>query len=196
MTEIPSWEVQIPKRKRGRPKSTERVVTPEVLEKIGRLWCRGWTYRAIAAEIGVVQSTVIHHMNTTIKPQWKSDLNSDMQNELAKLAEVERVAWACFEASRGDETKEIVKDRLVEETGNLELAERVTSKLKREGSAAWMGVIQWCLDFRAKLMGSYAPTKVEVEGLRVAGSDASEIDKKMMGRLAELMAERSKPSSN
>jgi hypothetical protein len=125
---------------------------------------------------------------------WREEIISDMHSELAKLAEVERVAWACFEASRGDETKEIVKDRLIEETGNLELTERITSKLKREGSAAWMGVIQWCLDFRAKLMGSYAPTKVEVEGFRVAGSEAEAVDNRMMGRLAELMAERSSPS--
>jgi hypothetical protein len=59
-----------------------------------------------------------------------------------------------------------------------------------------MGVIQWCLDFRAKLMGSYASTKVEVEGFRVAGSEASDIDQKMMGRLAELMAERNTNAKN
>ena len=192
----PTWEVEKPKRKRGRPKAKNKVVTPEVLEKIGRLWVRGWTWRAIAAEVGVSSTTVGHHITATIKPQWRKELNSDLHSELAKLAEMERVAWACFEASRGDETKEIVKDRLIEETGNLELAERITSKLKREGSAAWMGVIQWCLDFRAKMQGSYAPTKVEVEGFRVAGSGASDIDQRMMGRLAELMAERSRPSEN
>ena len=195
MTE-PTWEVSKPKRTRGRPKANNKVVTPEVMEKIGRLWVRGWTYRAIAAEVGVSATTVGHHITATIKPQWKEELNSDMHSELAKLAEVERVAWACFEASRGDETKEIVKERLIEETGNLDLAERITSKLKREGSAAWMGVIQWCLDFRAKLQGSYAPTKVEVEGFRVAGAGAEAVDRRMMERLSELMAERSRPSKN
>jgi predicted transcriptional regulator len=187
-----------PKRKRGRPKKGQPVMTPEKLEIIARSWLRGKSYRAIAAEIGVDHKTVAFYLNSQIKPEWKDELNSELHVEMAKVAQIEQVAWECFGNSQGDETRETVKERLIEETNNLELAEKITSKLKREGSTAWIVVIQWCIDWRAKVAGTYSATRLDVADYRVAGKGTADIDKEMMDRLAGLVTERNKfdPSAN
>ena len=178
------------KRKAGRPKKNEVVITPAKQEIIAKMWLRGATLSTIAKRLKVDKKTVSYHLKHTIKPMWLEELSTDLGSEMAKVAEVERVAWECFEASQGDETKKIVKERLMETTHSIELAERITSSLKREGSTAWMDVIRWCLDFRAKIAGHYAPTRMEVDDFRVAGKALGEVDNEMMQRLAKLVQER------
>ena len=187
-----------PKRKRGRPKKNDAAVTPEKLEIIADLWLRGKSYRSIAEEIGVDEKTVRHHLNAKIKPVWREEINSELHVEMAKVAKIEQVAWECFANSQDDETRETVKERLIEATANLELAEKITSKLKREGSTAWMTVIQWCIDWRAKVAGTYSATKIDVGDYRVAGKATADVDNEMMTRLADLVADRHKfePSAN
>ena len=187
-----------PKRKRGRPKKGQPVMTPEKLEVIARSWLRGKSYRAIAAEIGVDHKTVAFYLNSQIKPEWREELNNELHVEMAKVAQIEQVAWECFGSSQDDETRETVKERLIDQTNNLELAEKITSKLKREGSTAWIAVIQWCIDWRAKVAGTYSATKIDVGDYRVAGKATGDVDKEMMERLSALVADRHKyePSSN
>jgi hypothetical protein len=178
------------KRKPGRPKKNEKVITPAKQEVIAKMWLRGATMSSIADVLKVDKKTVSYHLKHTIKPMWKEELSTDLGSELAKVSEVERVAWECFEASQGNETKKIVKERLMETTHSMELAERITSNLKREGSPAWIDVIRWCLDFRAKIAGHYAPTRMEVDDFRVAGKEIGEVDQEMMKRLATIVKER------
>ena len=187
-----------PRRKAGRPKKNNAAVTPEKLDIIGKLWLRGHSYRSIATHIGVDEKTIRHHLNAKIKPEWREELRNELHVELAKVAHVEQVAWRCFEVSQGDETRETVKERLIDETNNLALAEKITSKLKREGSTAWIAVIQWCIDWRAKVAGTYSATKIDVGDYRVAGKGTGDVDKEMMERLSSLVADRHKyePSSN
>ena len=178
------------KRKAGRPRKNERVITPEKLEVIASMWLRGNTQSSIARKLGVSQKSITYHLKNSIQPMWREELNNDLHCELAKVAEIERAAWECFEASQGDETKKVIKERLMDATHNIELAERITSTLKREGSPAWMDVIRWCIDFRAKIAGHYAPTRMEVDDFRVAGKPIGDVDKDMMQRLAGLVRER------
>jgi hypothetical protein len=152
----------------------------------------------IAKAIGIDESTVRHHLNTTIRPQWQEQSRSRLHEDLAKVALIERTAWERFESDASAETVEQIEKGLRESKAGrvgLKIIRQATRSVKRPGEAAWLQVIQWCIEFRAKVFAHYAPTRthVQMEGeLRVAGKSPSEIDQEMMRRLAEQIFERRK----
>ena len=67
------------------------------------------------------------------------------------------------------------------------------TEISRTGEVAWIQVVQWCLNFRAKIHAHYAPVrhKADMGGeLRVAGKTPTQVDEEMLKRLFEKIAER------
>lgn len=59
------------------------------------------------------------------------------------------------------------------------------------GEAAWLHVVEWCVDWRAKVFGHYAPKRLRIDAagaFRVAGASIAEVDRTMLARLAERVA--------
>ncbi len=149
-------------RKPGKPR--QPVMTPEKLSKLSRLYLRGMSTLELANVFGVAQNTIWHHLQA-IKAEWKESQRGLLEEELAKVRELERVAWECFEESRQPLRKRVAKygrkdvQRELRRKGaspeTLELLERTVSKEMRLGSAAYLQVIQWCIEYRAKVMGYF-----------------------------------------
>ena len=124
------------RRSAGRPKTSERPVTPESLEHIANRWLAGWSRRKIAEEIGVDPSVISYHMEKSIKPVWNEKLRRGAEIELAKIDNLERLAWEQMGRKEPIENRETITEGLREGGADLELVQRVTSKLRRHGLIA------------------------------------------------------------
>jgi DNA-binding transcriptional ArsR family regulator len=183
------------KRRPGKPKKSERVVSPAVLEEIGDLFLEGVPISQIAKRFEVDPSTIRHHLDTSIRPVWQESMRATLADDLAKVGHIERIAWERFHASQQPETRRQIKRALVEEGADPQIVEKVVTKITKTGEVAWIHVLQWCIEHRARVHGHYAPTRHHVDmggELRVAGMAPDEVDKEMLKRLMEKIAERRK----
>lgn len=194
------------KRKPGRPKKSERPVTPEVLEQIGSLYLRGKSARQIALVIALNESSVRHHLEHTIKPLWRNAIQWDAAIEVARADEVIRLAFEGYElstdASRterqkfsaAESLKKKVKGKLPKgDAGKEKLVERMLETVACKPDPAWLLIVVRMMDFKAKVKGGYAPKRINVQQhseLRVAGLTPSALDQAMLSRAAELIDER------
>jgi hypothetical protein len=202
MTEQPrpaaDWDAIVKKRKAGSKGNPRIVVTPEVLSEIGRKWLQGRATVAIAKEVGVSESTIRYHIQTHLKPQWHEEMRSTLDIDLAKVSLIEKIAWERFYSAAPGETAEQIEKALTEDKRGrcrLRIVKQAVKSITRTGDAAWLQIIQWCLDFRAKIHAHYAPTRTHVDiggEMRVAGLGPSEVDQVMLQRLMEQIAERRK----
>jgi hypothetical protein len=84
------------KRGPGRPKKHERVITPNTLREIGKMWCENQAICDIADHFGVSTGTISYHLSRTLRPAWRSDLVSDVEDVLERirhLAEEAYIKW-------------------------------------------------------------------------------------------------------
>ncbi len=153
----------------------------------------------IAEAVGIDESTVRHHLDSTIRPQWREDSRSRLYEDLAKVALMERTAWERFESDAPAETIEQVEKGLRESGRSkrvgLRIIKQATRSVKRPGETAWLQVIQWCSEFRAKIHAHYAPARHHVDAggeMRVAGETPSHVDQEMLDRLMQQIVERRK----
>jgi len=183
----------INRRKSGRPKRKEAVVTPEMLEEIGYFWLQQVSEGKIAERFGISRATVRYHIERTIRPLWHDRMRARLAEDLAKVALIERTAWERFESAEPGETWETIEKALLDGGRKSRLVRQAVSKVTKTGDVAWLQVVQWCLDYRARVHAHYAPVrhKVDMGGdLRVAGKSPTEVDEMMLQRLLEKIAER------
>lgn len=58
---------------------------------------------------------------------------------------------------------------------SMTVVERVVKETRSTASTGWAAVIQWCIDYRTKVTGGYAPDRIHVTGeFRVAGHSSRE----------------------
>jgi transposase len=195
------------KRKVGRPKKSERPVTPELVQEMGSLYLRGKSERQIGQIFGLAQSTVQHHLNHTIKPLWRNAVQFEASIEIARAEEVIRLAFEGFDRSLIESTKSRERFSLEAQKSKIRkkapkrasgrpaqrLVERTLETIQRDGDKGWLELVHLMMDFKAKVKGGYAPSRFHVSQqteLRVAGLTPSELDQKMLERMADLLAER------
>lgn len=148
------------KRAPGRPAAGERVVGPEELARIEAMYLRRASLAAIAEALGVSERTVRHHVDTHLRPRWEAESQGALGEELARVQALEAAAWRAFETT---------------------------------AEAAWLHVVQWCVEWRSKVAGHYAPKQLRIDAggaFRVAGASIAEVDRTMLARLAQRLAEQ------
>lgn len=181
-------------RRPGRPTARERVIGPAEIIKIAEWHIQHIPLTEIAERLGVDEATVRHHIRQTIRPQWEQATRRPMGEELARVDLLEKTAWECFHKSTQPATKQKMKEILAEagddEAGDL--IERVVETTFRDGDTAWHAVIQWCIDYRTKVAGFYAPDRMKVTHageVRVAGQTRELVDAALMERIRHVAAE-------
>ncbi len=180
-------------RSRGYHKPGTRPVTPEVLQRIGRMWLQGRNNCEIAKEIGIDESTVRYHLQNNILPLWQEDMRSRLAEDLAKVALLERTAWERYDSSVPSEPHELIEKALLEGGSKPRIVKQAVRKITKTGDTAWLQIVQWCIDFRARIHAHYAPTRHHVDHggeMRVAGMTPTEVDQAMLKRLMEQIQER------
>jgi len=182
------------KRSPGRPKPGERVVTEAILMQIAEKHLQNMGPSAIGKALGIDESTVRHHLKQTIMPRWQEDMRSKLHEDLAKVSLIEKVAWERFHNAKPGETVEHV-EKALSKKGRMRIVKQATRAVTRTGEAAWIQVIQWCVDFRARIHAHYAPTRHKVDlgsELRVAGMTPDQVDQAMLKRLMQSIEDRRK----
>lgn len=191
-------------RKPGRPKKRETPCTPEVIEKIGRLFLKGKTNLQIAEAIGVTENAIAHHLNHTIKPLWRNGISWDASVEMARADEVIRMAFEGYDRSCEQSTKtrekysteaqkSAIKKKAPRAANKERLVERTLEKIERDGDKGWLELVHLMMDFKAKVKGGYAPARLNVQQqteLRLAGMTPAQLDQSMLERAAELIVQR------
>ena len=182
-------------RGRGRPLGGDTVSTPAVLERIATLKLQGQSTRQIAEALGTTERTVARDLKLHIWPVWREQMGSDLAFEMAKVDHLERVAWECFYADKPAETRRELEESLRDEDDppSLKLTRRMLKTISRPGAVAWLDVVQWCIDYRAKVAGHYRPDPARghpVTEFRVAGATLDQVDQEMVDRLLVLVEER------
>jgi ribosomal protein S7 len=178
----------------GKPPRKARVIGPAEQAVIARMYLQNYSNYEIGESLGVDEKTVRHHLEFNIRPVWIHSTRRVSEIELAKVDQIERIAWQAFEKSQNDETRETIKHELVEGDGkdgkkkaDMKIVERALTTITTTGSTAWIQVIQWCIDFRSKILGHYAAHRVNINyggEVRVAGKTRKDIDKELVQRIA------------
>jgi hypothetical protein len=179
-------------RRVGRPKRSDRVIGPAELVVIARMYLSNTPIAKIAESFGVHHSAIHHHLDHTLRPLWNLSVMHAVEVELAKIDELERIAWIKLEESFVPETTETVKEALSEGGANPELVKRVVKRVNRI-STAWAEVIMACIAERSRLKGFYAADRFKINcgdhggSIRVAGKTREDLDQILRDRVEEVL---------
>ena len=188
MADIPEGQT---KRKRGHPRRGEEPVTPQVLEGIADMFLKGVSMSRIGKAYGIDPKTVMQHLESKIRPLWREQMTVKAEEELAKVATLEAVAWEKWKESQDPMTVKKVRKELEEAKVEKTVRERIVTK--RTGEACWLDIVRWSIEHRAKIAGLYAPERHRVEHsgeIRVAGQSPEEFDAETIRLLMERIKER------
>lgn len=127
------------------------------LKEISSLYLQGWIQAAIVDHIKkirpytVTQSTVSRDLKT-IQERWLASsvrsFDEARAQELAKLDELERVAWDAYELS-----KEPIVRRKTAKKVDGQTTEATQEVSLGYGDPRFLDKVSWCIDRRCKLLG-------------------------------------------
>lgn len=132
-------------------------------EKIAGLLLKSWTVPMIARELKLSEATINREKRILVE-EWKKaaadDIDAVKAKELQKLDDLEREARKEWERSKEAYTKKVVEDLIGRggESGRAKKAKIET--IEQLGDPRYLAIIQGCMDRRAKILGTDAPTKV------------------------------------
>jgi predicted transcriptional regulator len=129
--------------------------------EITAMYLRGMKQMEIAEELGISQGLVSRDLSI-VQKEWLKERTADFdllkQKELAKIDELEREAWAEYKRSKNQRSTTMTEKVQGTLMGDVQKA-RVTKK-ESLGDARYLGIVQWCIDRRVKILGMDAPTKI------------------------------------
>lgn len=130
--------------------------------RIADLYLRGALQSAIAAEVGVDQSTVSRDLKA-LHEEWLQstlvDINEAKARELAKIDALEREYWAAWVRSQEDAVTETTETR----TGIHGYDRNVTQRVGQAGGAQYLAGVQWCISKRCQILGLDEPQRIEFQ---------------------------------
>jgi hypothetical protein len=140
-----------------------RFTKDEILrrrEKVADLYCRRRTQIQIAEEVGVSQRQVSDDLEK-VRAWW---LESTLRNfdalkseQLARLDQIEREAWAAWERSIGTHRVEKAEKRQSAQLGDTTIAS--VTKEERAGNPKFLELVGQCVSKRCEILGLAAPVK-------------------------------------
>lgn len=159
---------------------------------MGQLYLQGWSVTELAARFGVDRKTIDHHLEHAIRPEWQAVCRGDIHEEYARVQMLYRFAWEQMKRSLDPQTKEQLTHAFAEAEGSgvdPKLVEKVITKIEREGSTNWAGVIRWCIEWHSKVQGLFRPQNInlDVTNFRVAGIAREDLDQAMLAKVAEMV---------
>lgn len=138
---------------------------------------RGSSHREIAGELskarsyGITRKTVSEDVIVVIE-RWRTacldDIEAQKAEHLAKLAELERKCWQRIEALENGTAQEF-GSKTVYKPKTRTSTRAARTKQTKDTTGYWLTMLQFCLKERAKILGFYAPLKLDAKGGPFAG---------------------------
>ncbi len=150
------------------------------LATMAELLCKGWPHFRIAEELCrlhgdpkyIARPTVTQDADILIR-RWRKmstgDIAEKKGEELAKIQRIEAYAWERLEALVAEgvtkTTSKALDYRPAKKKGGRPLyMSKAETKGNADTTAAWLATIRWASDQRCKILGLYAPVKVDAPG--------------------------------
>lgn len=177
-----------------KPSRCGKVVARGLLLEIERLYLQNQTISAIAKKLNLSRMTVGRFVEKELQPKFRKYAGS-IEIEMHKVDLLERIAWERFNESQSPQTRETIEKEAVAAGARLKTVRNVYQKVTRTGEATWLNIVQWCIDYRAKIRGDYAAQKhshqhLVTSNLRVAGHSVEEFGEAFLMKLMQKIAER------
>lgn len=154
------------------------------LQLITELFCKGRSFREIAAEVNqlhgrnITHQTVFNEVKQMLR-SWKKDreklIDYHKTIELEKINRLEKTYWDAWEKSvQGHKRSEVKKHG---SPSNVDKVEKRDFEETTIGDPRFLDGVQWCIEQRCKILGINAPTKHDFQGdlflelMKVASSD-------------------------
>lgn len=158
------------------------------LEVIAQLYKRGFTIRAIKAELmkrfdlKALSTATIHRDIQTLINEWResrlANIDDALQLELSRIDDIVKELWEQWEKSKEDYTRTQRKRKGAPTKNNTENSEEnneggsiktfsieeQTQQVIGLGNPAYIAEIRQQLSERRKLLGLYAPEKRDIKG--------------------------------
>jgi len=153
------------------PKRTKLEIKRDRV-KIAELYIKGVYQSIIAEDLGLDQSQISYDLKQ-IQKEWVKNTTLNLDDykgkELAKIDQVERMAWEGYDRSLRELKSKIIKSKDIAKdakTGKIS-ADNTDQTIKtenRNGDPRFLEIIMKCIDRRCKLMGLDEPQKHEIAG--------------------------------
>lgn len=157
----------------NRPKRTPQQREADLVT-VAKLYTRGLSHQEITdyinngrpADEQVSRPTISHDIGEILE-RWRSQLKGELDQfqarELAKIDMLEREYWDAWERSKRDlETRTIKAQQIDGKVIPIPSEPIMLNFTKRDGNAQFLAGVQQCIDNRCKILGLYAPNKVDV----------------------------------
>lgn len=138
--------------------ASRKLVIVQRRQRVADMYLKGHGQMAIAAELGVRQSTVcsdLKYVGTAWRESAIRDFDAARDVELERLARIEREAWAAYERSQQPAQTATVDGQA---GSNSQKAKRTVRH--QYGDPRFLEVILHCGEARRQLLGLDAPTKI------------------------------------
>lgn len=158
--------------------------------KVADLYLRGQNQYEIAKKVRVVIGTVSRDLDA-IRGEWLrasiQDFNARKSEELARIDQIEREAWAAWERSKKARRKKR-KVRTVE----VPFAPVDVVSVETEvqvGDPRFLDKVSWCVERRCAIWGFDATKQLQILGMMMHVTPAEEkpeLSAEQLGQLADL----------
>ena len=138
-----------------KPSSPDQLIILHRQQQVSELRLRGWSQQAIADRLGVAQKTISLDLKT-IRRCWQKaalvDFAQAQAEELQKIEQLEREAWAAWESSRKPAQSAVVVG---------DDAKKTKKTVKNQfGNPRFLQVVHDCIRSRRAILGLDAPRKL------------------------------------
>lgn len=147
-------------------------------------YLQGMNQHKLGEKYGINQSTVSRDLEW-VRQQWVEsavlDFHEAKVRELARIDKLEEEGWAAWFRSQEEHTR--LTSSISEKNGN-------SSSLTKEtpiGNVAYLGVVQWCVEQRCRILGLYEATKISLDWRKAVeeqGYDPGAIFAELVGTFA------------
>ena len=132
------------------------------LTEVWRLWNRGQRQWQIAEAIGITDRQVRYDLKT-LENRWRKETSQGMaahkEAQLARIEELYKTYYESWQKSL-DEKQTTSTEQSDSDAGARRKA--AIKKESRDGNAAFLAGVQWCISEVCKIRGIYAPVTLDL----------------------------------
>ena len=135
------------------------------LTEVWRLWNRGQRQWQIAAALGITDRQVRYDLKT-LENRWRAETGAGMaahkEAQLARIEELFKTYWSSWQTSLNEKQTTSTEKSYSGEDDAGARRKAAIKKESRDGNAAYLAGVQWCISEVCKIRGIYAPVTLDL----------------------------------